>query len=494
MSTKHNIPTLGATNKATGTHVIPRNANKKVVYICPECEKVLTWCNGKIKAPYFRHKVDTNPCNYYNHPSEAQVHKDAKRVMKMLLVSGNQCTMTRLCANPECKKKDEWEIPMLDDSSCVKLEHRFEHNGNTKIADVAYLYSDADSPENILGIFEIYNTHKTRCEDRPEPWFEVDARELIVSTNTLDWLSPNQNINIPCIRCEKCDVCSIEYEKQLKDIQIEADKQKAIQLKAKHQEAIDKAIRMEEKQEAEKQEAEKQEAIKKAIRQEAEKQEAEKQEAIPTEEEHQRQLKRLSWDNLNQQLWTHINANNPTSKELRLFKTIFNQTPQYKLWASQLIDTAAMFGRINVIQFAHENGCRLNKSTCNIAVEKGHLDCLMYAHEQGCPWDNEVCKNAALNGHLSCLQYAHEQGCPWDCSVIWNAATRGHIHCLTYAHENGCDWGDFSKMYVKNKLTNFECDDYVNIHCPELHTIPSLKLKQTVPTKDDHYYWKLFQK
>lgn len=42
------------------------------------------------------------------------------------------------------------------------------------------------------------------CEDRPEPWFEIDANELLNISNLTDTNTP---IKIHCIRCEKCDKC-----------------------------------------------------------------------------------------------------------------------------------------------------------------------------------------------------------------------------------------------------------------------------------------------
>ena len=80
----------------------------------------------------------------------------------------------------------------------IKLEHRFEHNNGVKIADVGYLDED-----EIVCIFEIYNTHKTRSEDRPEPWFEIDAVTLINIANE----NKNPVLEIPCIRCENCPEC-----------------------------------------------------------------------------------------------------------------------------------------------------------------------------------------------------------------------------------------------------------------------------------------------
>ena len=199
MNTVHS---LGAINKQTSEYVCPKMANKKDEYSCPDCRKDLILCQGDVRVPYFRHKVDTiNPCHYYNKPSESQIHKDAKMLMKMLLDKKTPISFIRNCTN--CKKKEEFEIPEVSETSEIQIEYRFVYNG-LKIADVAYL----DAGE-IVCLFEICNTHTTRSENRPEPWFEIDALTLIGIANA-DYLN---SIQIPCIRCEKCEEC-IDKEKQ----------------------------------------------------------------------------------------------------------------------------------------------------------------------------------------------------------------------------------------------------------------------------------------
>jgi hypothetical protein len=205
------IHSLGAINKHTGEYVYPKIANKKDEYSCPECRKDLILCQGEKRVHHFRHKVDTiNPCHYYNKPSESQIHKDAKMLMKMLLDKKTPISFIRNCTN--CKKNEEFEIPEISETSSIQLEHRFDYNG-LKIADVAYL----DTGE-IVCIFEICNTHKTSSENRPEPWFEIDAITLIGIANDNSFNS----LKIPCIRCEKCEECNeIDKLKQkYKDINI----------------------------------------------------------------------------------------------------------------------------------------------------------------------------------------------------------------------------------------------------------------------------------
>jgi hypothetical protein len=196
----NHILSLGAINKSTGEYVYPKIANKKDEYVCPECDKDLILCKGEIRVHHFRHKVDSvNPCNHYNNPGEAQIHKDAKLLMKSLLERKIPISFVRNCAS--CKKNEEFEIPEISETSKILLEHRFEFNG-PKTADVAY----TDNNE-LVCIFEICNMHKTSSENRPEPWFEITALTLIDSVSN----NNDTTLKIPCIRCEKCDDC-VEIE------------------------------------------------------------------------------------------------------------------------------------------------------------------------------------------------------------------------------------------------------------------------------------------
>tara|TARA_B100000886_G_scaffold333284_1_gene287042 strand:+ start:580 stop:1680 length:1101 start_codon:yes stop_codon:yes gene_type:complete len=198
---------LGAINKDTGEYEHPKIATKQNRYMCTECHNELILCKGNIRAPYFRHKVVSgNTCNHYTSPSEGEIHKDAKLLLKSLLERKNQIKCTRSCCC--CKINEEFEIPEMTEGSVIKLEYRFEYNG-PKIADVAYIDDD-----EIVCIFEICNTHKTNSENRPEPWFEIDAETLISMANDNRLTS----LKIPCIRVEKCDKCIM---KELKKNDIE---------------------------------------------------------------------------------------------------------------------------------------------------------------------------------------------------------------------------------------------------------------------------------
>ena len=94
---------LGAINKLTGEYVYPKIANKKDEYICPECNKDLILCQGEIRVHHFRHKVDSiNPCHHYSNPTETQIHKDAKILLKNLFERKIPISFLRNCCC--CKK------------------------------------------------------------------------------------------------------------------------------------------------------------------------------------------------------------------------------------------------------------------------------------------------------------------------------------------------------------------------------------------------------
>lgn len=195
---------LGAINKLTGEYVYPKIANKKDEYICPECNKDLILVRGEIRVHHFRHKVDSiNPCHHYSKPTESQIHKDAKMLMKTLLENKTHIQFIRECLS--CKISCEINLPEITEGSTIILEHRFNYDDELRIADVAHTLNG-----EIKGIYEICHTHKTCSENRPEPWVEIDANSLLTLVNT-----NNEPLIINCVR--KCKEC--EYYKNLSELE-----------------------------------------------------------------------------------------------------------------------------------------------------------------------------------------------------------------------------------------------------------------------------------
>jgi len=116
---------------------------------------------------------------------------------------------------------------------------------------------------------------------------------------------------------------------------------------------------------------------------------------------------------------------------------------------------AARYGRVDVMEWAHEQGYSAIKReewqpwlgcwnpfgahTCKKAAEYGKLQALQWLRENGCDWDAGTCAVAALNGHLSILQWARDNGCEWNEKTCAAAACNGHLSILQWVRENGCD-------------------------------------------------------
>jgi len=205
---------MGAINKTTNNYEYPKIASKKNKYKCPDCEKNVIFRNGKIKQPHFAHYKSNNPCSYYEKPNESQIHKDAKLLIKTLLDNKRSINIYR-----KCKKCDEYPEDFLNirsqeytDNMIAIIEYKFNYNNSKRSADVAVVEND-----KIKFIFEICYKNKTKEENRPEPWFEINAETFINETNSGENINEEGEIKIKCIRGYKCICCKEkeEYERKL---------------------------------------------------------------------------------------------------------------------------------------------------------------------------------------------------------------------------------------------------------------------------------------
>lgn len=201
---------MGAINKTTNKYEYPKIANKINKYKCPFCEKNVIFRNGKIKQPHFAHNKSDNHCSYYEKPNETQIHKDAKLLMKTLLDNKNKILFYRKCYDCLLNTIFEYKIADNDynENTLAYIEYRFNYNNSNRSADVALVEN-----EDIKYIFEICHKNKTKEENRPEPWFEINSEKLINNINFAK--NMNNEIRIECIRDYKCDFCKqvIECEK-----------------------------------------------------------------------------------------------------------------------------------------------------------------------------------------------------------------------------------------------------------------------------------------
>jgi hypothetical protein len=192
---------MGAINKETLKYEYPKIASKENKYKCPSCDKDVIFRKGKIKQSHYAHKKSDNPCYYYDRPSDSQIHKDSKMLMKMLLDNKTNMAFYRKCYN-YCEDPDyifEITPDTYNDSTTAIIEYKFQYNNSNRSADVALVENN-----NIKYIFEICYKNKTKEENRPEPWVEIDAETFINNINSNE---TNSEILIECKREHKCRVC-----------------------------------------------------------------------------------------------------------------------------------------------------------------------------------------------------------------------------------------------------------------------------------------------
>jgi hypothetical protein len=183
---------LGALDINNHYFSLPFNASKQNNYKCIECNEKVKFCKGEINKPYFSH-YPKSKCTYYEHPSESDIHKNAKYLLANLLESGIEIYFHR---TPNCGF-GKHEYKLINNIKYGKYDEvKIEYKNDNYIADVALL-----NGSKIKYIFEIFVTHKTEKE-RPEPWYEIDGKKLIDYCNNN--VSP---LRIECIRTNITKLC-----------------------------------------------------------------------------------------------------------------------------------------------------------------------------------------------------------------------------------------------------------------------------------------------
>ena len=218
MTDKYN---LGAINTETKQYTLASHAIKTEKYNCIDCKQSVILKKGSIRKPHFAHHNPSaiQKCTYYEHPSEGQLHKDAKYKLadrlnkKLQIIINNQCP--KCTAHPAVLT--DYEIEYRDGDNVV-VEYR-DPNGKY-VADIAILNNN-----NIRYIFEIKHTHATLTTVRPEPWFEIDVADIFLREDIVQ--NPDHpeychgNYLINCVRTSRnrfCPNCRIELEPWVENI------------------------------------------------------------------------------------------------------------------------------------------------------------------------------------------------------------------------------------------------------------------------------------
>ena len=202
---------LGAIRIETDKYETPTEALKGKVYKCIECNERVILRKGTVRKAHFAHYAQAN-CEYYDHPNESQIHKDAKMLMAKLLTEKRHIQFSWNCDYEGCNAINPYIFQDLSNvvykvGDEVVVEYRSKDN--KWIADVAIVNNG--EPRYII---EILNSHRTTTP-RPEPWFEVKALEFIQyvnerSADNTDEYKLSQD-DIYVIGCHRTDIVRYCY-------------------------------------------------------------------------------------------------------------------------------------------------------------------------------------------------------------------------------------------------------------------------------------------
>jgi flagellar biosynthesis GTPase FlhF len=186
----------GAIDKETTKLVDPKYAAKRVKYECPDCKRDVFVRKGKKRAIHFAHVKDLErPCTYFKrNPSLDQQHKNAQLKLKEFINNKIEIYVQRRCICG-CGYITDRVIP----ASHIwegKTEYKFTFNDSRKSADVALVFGN-----EIEAIFEVVHTHYTRERDRPDPWFEINAKQVNALASDL------KKITLICLRQLRSPEC-----------------------------------------------------------------------------------------------------------------------------------------------------------------------------------------------------------------------------------------------------------------------------------------------
>lgn len=190
---------LGALNKDTNLYEYPSIALKSNKYFCPECKNDVIIKKGNINIHHFCHKKSDNPCVHYSKPSSSIIHSIAQNLIINLLNDGKELSFLQKCHY--CNDNNKIKIKINDNQKVIK-EYRID--GGKYICDIAIVDND-----DVIFIIEIYNTHKTKEENRFGSWVELDANKILENINNNIFIFDCMR-NIICNN-KKCQNKILEY-------------------------------------------------------------------------------------------------------------------------------------------------------------------------------------------------------------------------------------------------------------------------------------------
>jgi hypothetical protein len=166
---KNYLIRLGALN-IDNKYVLPNDASKNEKYKCPDCPENVFLKAGSIKKNHFSHYPNSN-CNFYkkNNNNNSTIHTHCQYLLKKIFESSFKFIIKSSCVS--CKFKKNKEILTKDCKMCIEYEYIYKDS--KKKIDCAIIKNNEP-----IEFIEVYNTHRTKDEDRPF-FIEISVENIL---------------------------------------------------------------------------------------------------------------------------------------------------------------------------------------------------------------------------------------------------------------------------------------------------------------------------
>lgn len=188
---------------ATGFSVSPAHASCSRDYICPVCDEEVYFEAGEIRREYFSHSRSATRCNIYASRSKSETHRYTKQLLKAHLESPRGRIVIRHSCSRTWKSRPHCYGAGFKSSKILALQSNervildYSDPDGEWVADLAVLDSDG----NMKYIIEVKTRFATT--KRPEPWFEVDAKEIVRQEHE------KKDIVLRALRQTRRQICNI---------------------------------------------------------------------------------------------------------------------------------------------------------------------------------------------------------------------------------------------------------------------------------------------
>lgn len=144
--------------------------------------------------------------------------------------------------------------------------------------------------------------------------------------------------------------------------------------------------------------------------------------------------------------------------DLDFLKLLFEKN--FKFASSDLLRRAIFCQNLEIVKFLWENGCPRNGCIANYAVYSRNIEILDYLYQNGCYFPENICEiyvGSCFNVNIEIIKYLHSKGFNLN-SIVELAFQNGYFEILKFAHQY---YPLPEKIRLVQQFVSIECLDYV---------------------------------